>query len=120
MNRGLLTLFGLLLGGAAGLWVGAGPPATAGFVVGICRPLGMLWLSALRMTVLPLVVSVLVTGVMEVADVAHTGRLARRALAWIAGLSAAAAILAALLARAAFSLLPRPTGPAKSRKHSAI
>jgi proton glutamate symport protein len=114
MNRGLLTLFGLLLGGAAGLWVGAGPPATAGFVVGICRPLGMLWLSALRMTVLPLVVSVLVTGVMEVADVAHTGRLARRALAWIAGLSAAAAILAALLARAAFSLLPRPTGLARA------
>ena len=107
MNRGLLTLLGLLAGGSAGLALAAGPEATAEGVIAVCRPLGMLWLSALQMTVLPLVVSVLITGVAEVADVAHSGRLARRALAWIVGLSAASATLAAALAKAAFQSFPR-------------
>jgi proton glutamate symport protein len=107
MNGGLLTLVGLIAGAAAGLALSAGPPTAADTAASICRPLGKLWLSALQMTVLPLVVSTLITGVAEVADVAQTGRLARRALAWIVGLSAAAALLAVGLARAAFSLLPR-------------
>lgn len=107
MNRGLLTLLGLAAGGGAGLALAAGPPAIADAAIAVCRPIGAIWLAALRMTVLPLVVSVLLTGVAEVADVVHTGRLARRALAWIVGLSAAAAALAAVLARAAFRSLPR-------------
>ena len=107
MNRGLLTLLGLLVGGGAGLALAGGPPAAANGAIAICRPLGMLWLSALQMTVLPLVGSVLITGVAEVADVAHTGRLARRTLAWITGLSAASATLAAALAKAAFQAFPR-------------
>ncbi len=107
MNGGLLTLIGLVAGVAAGLGLSAGPPATAEAAAAICRPVGKLWLSALQMTVLPLVVATLITGVAEVADVAQTGRLARRALAWIVGLSSAAAVLAVMLARAAFSALPR-------------
>lgn len=107
MNRGFLTLLGLAAGGGAGLALAAGPQAVAEMAIEVCRPIGAVWLAALRMTVLPLVVSVLVTGVAEVADVASTGRLARRALAWIVFLSAAAALVAAVLARAAFPSLPR-------------
>jgi len=119
MNGGLLTLTGLLAGAAAGVALSGGPPAVADAAAGICRPIGRLWLSALQMTVLPLVVATLITGVAEVADVAQTGRLARRALAWIVGLSAAAALLAAGLARAAFAALPRGPDLARIFAHGA-
>jgi proton glutamate symport protein len=107
MSRGFLTLLGLVAGAGTGLALAIGPAAAAATATAICRPVGRLWLSALQMTVLPLVVSVLVVGVAEVADVAHMGRIARRALAWIAGLSLAAALVTVPLARAAFRSFPR-------------
>lgn len=107
LARGLLTLLGLIAGGGAGLVI-AGWPAVAEAVTAVCRPLGRLWLAALQMTVLPLVVAVLVTGVADVADIAHTGRIARKTLAWIAGLSLSAATMAVVLARVALQSLPRP------------
>ncbi|MFM1904032.1 MAG: hypothetical protein RLZZ440_1932 [Planctomycetota bacterium] len=107
MNGGLLTLIGLAAGGLAGLALAAGPAAASEAAAAMCRPIGRLWLTALQMTVLPLVVTTLITGVAEVADVAQTGRLARRALAWIVGLSTTAAVLAVALARVAFAALPR-------------
>lgn len=107
MSRGFLTLVGLVAGAGLGLALAAGPAAAAAAATAICRPIGRLWLSALQMTVLPLVVSVLVVGVAEVADVAHMGRIARRTLTWIAGLSLAAAIAGVMLARAAFRAFPR-------------
>jgi proton glutamate symport protein len=109
MNGGLLTLVGLIAGAASGLALSGGPPAAVEAATAICRPLGRIWLASLQMTVLPLVVSTLITGVADVADVAQTGRLARRTLGWIVGLSAAAAIVAVTLARLAFRLLPRST-----------
>lgn len=105
---GLRTLLGLVAGCGLGLALAALAPAVAEAAVAICRPVGRLWLSALQMTVLPLVVAVLVTGVAGVADVANTGRLARRTLAWIAGVSTAAAVAAVALARAAFASFPGP------------
>src|SRR5204862_8284195 len=41
---------------------------------------GALWVNAIRMTVIPLVVSVLVTGVASAADVSAIGRLGGRTL----------------------------------------
>lgn len=107
MSRGFLTLLGLVAGAGTGLALEAVSADAAALAVAICRPIGRLWLSALQMTVLPLVVSVLVVGVAEVADVAHMGRIARRTLAWIAGLSLAAALVTVPLARAAFRVFPR-------------
>jgi len=48
--------------------------------LGVVEDLGQVWLNALRMTVIPLVFSLLVTGIVAIADAAATGRLAARAL----------------------------------------
>ncbi len=74
----------VLLALAAGLAVGAaaqtygipGGTGTIAFVDG----LGQLWLNALRMTIIPLVFALLVTGIASIADAAATGRLALRAV----------------------------------------
>src|SRR5690606_34293265 len=52
----------------------------------LIQALGQLWLNALRMTIIPLVFSLLVTGIASIADAARTGRLALKAVAWFGGL----------------------------------
>jgi Na+/H+-dicarboxylate symporter len=104
-------MFAGLMGGAvAGLALARLAPDVAGRVVAVAEPLGTLWLNALQMTVLPLVVSLLIVGVAQAADIAATGRIARRALAWILGLSTGAAILAAVLAPLVLAAVPRSAG----------
>jgi proton glutamate symport protein len=49
-------------------------------VVSAIEPLGGVWLNALRITVIPLVFAMLVTGIVSIADAASTGRLAAKAL----------------------------------------
>src|SRR5687767_13394823 len=43
-------------------------------------PIGTLWINAIRMTVIPLVVSLLITGVAGAADLRSVGRLGGRSL----------------------------------------
>jgi proton glutamate symport protein len=57
-----------------------------------------LWLAALRMTVIPLIVSMLITGIVSAAETAATGRVATRALVlFLVGLIAAALLSAVLM-----------------------
>jgi Na+/H+-dicarboxylate symporter len=49
-------------------------------IVTAIEPLGGVWLNALRITVIPLVFAMLVTGIVSIADAASTGRLAAKAL----------------------------------------
>lgn len=74
----------VLLALAAGLAAGAaartyGIPGGTG-TVALVEGLGQLWLNALRMTIIPLVFALLVTGIASIADAAATGRLALRAV----------------------------------------
>jgi Na+/H+-dicarboxylate symporter len=62
-----------------------GGPGMKSVVEGV-ESIGGLWLNGLKMTVVPLLFSVLVVGIAGVADAAATGRLAGRALAWFLGL----------------------------------
>jgi proton glutamate symport protein len=77
-----LSIF-VLLALAAGLVAGAliknaAPQLTD--AADIATAFGGLWLNALRMTVVPLVVSLLITGIASVADTAKTGGLVLRAV----------------------------------------
>ena len=83
------VLLGLALGLAAGVLINlAGAqgwirgPAYDTLVAGahVVEAFGGLWLNALRMTVVPLVFALLVTGIASVADAMATGRLAVRAV----------------------------------------
>jgi Na+/H+-dicarboxylate symporter len=92
----VLALVALL----AGLLVGAATAATDApalrTLVRVVEPLGALWVNAIRMTLVPLVVALLVTSVAGVADVRAVGRLGARAVGWFLALLVGASLLAAL------------------------
>ncbi len=71
-------------------------------------PVGTLWVSAIRMTVIPLVVSLLITGVASASDVGGIGRLGGRTLVVFGLLLAVFAAIVIPLASALFALLPLP------------
>lgn len=69
-------------------------------------PIGTLWVNAIRMTVIPLVVSLLVTGVASSADVRSVGRLGGRSILVFFAMLAGLAVVAIPLAAAVFALIP--------------
>jgi len=100
----------VLIALAAGVVVGAvaaafgGPSAKQ--VIESIEALGGLWLNALRMTVVPLIFAVLVTGIAQVSDAAATGRLALRAVAWFLVLLIVSAVSSVLLINGLLSVWP--------------
>jgi proton glutamate symport protein len=94
------VLGALFAGLAIGTWLDRGqPPGLLLKIAGMVESLGALWLNGLRMTVGPLVFSLLVAAVAGVPNAALTGRLAARTLGWFAVLLVLAGILAVLLSR---------------------
>ena len=89
---------GLSLGIALSHWL---PQAAAG-ALGVAQPIGTMWLHGLQMTIVPLVVSLLVTGIAATAEAARASRLASRslivfiALLWTSSALGAAIILGLL------------------------
>ena len=94
---------GLLLGVAAR---GMAEPAREPFVQA-STIVGNLWLDALKMTVIPLVVALLITGIARGAEAARAGRIAGRTVMWIVAVCTFSAIFGAVaieLLTAAFPL----------------
>ena len=58
--------------------------------------IGGLWLNGLKMTVIPLVVALLVTGVAAGAEAARAGKIAARSVLWIVIICTASAIFGAV------------------------
>jgi proton glutamate symport protein len=85
---------GLIVGSAIGSWGGSSPVALR--VVGFIEPIGQLWLNAVRMTVLPLVVSLLFVGVAR-SESDGMGRVGVTTLATFVGLLLCAAAVALLI-----------------------
>lgn len=80
------VLIALVLGLGVGALAAAFGGDDAPRVIEGVEALGGLWLNALRMTVVPLIFAVLVTGIAQVSDAAATGRLAMQAVLWFLGL----------------------------------
>lgn len=74
-------------------------------------PVGTLWVNAIRMTVIPLVASLLIVGVASATDVRAIGRLGGRTLIVFLLLLAGAAAIVIPLLPLAFRLLPPNTEP---------
>src|SRR6266576_3216500 len=70
-------------------------------------PLGTLWVNAIRMTVIPLVVSLLITGVASAADIKAIGRIGGRTLLTFVLLLDGVAAVVMPFVPALFALLPR-------------
>lgn len=98
MRFTLAVLTALILGLAAGAGAAASGSSTLlGIAHGI-EPIGTLWTNAIRMTVIPLVVALVVTGVAGLSDVKRVGRLGGRALATFVGLLVAGGLFTVLVA----------------------
>jgi Na+/H+-dicarboxylate symporter len=97
-SRGISGTLWVLLGLVAGLGLGATLGGSAGAALqAIAEPLGGIWLDGLRMTVVPLVFSMLVTGVIEAAASAGQGGMAARALGWFFALMLASAVFSVVV-----------------------
>jgi Na+/H+-dicarboxylate symporter len=101
-----LTFAGLVLGFAVGV-VLRGTPALER-ILEIAGPAGTLWLRALQLTILPLVIGLIYTGISQTLAAAGGGRLARRAAGLFFAVLFAAGIMAALLVPALLELFPIP------------
>ena len=75
-------------------------------IVTAVEPLGGVWLNALRITVIPLVFAMLVTGIVSIADAASTGRLAAKALLVFAVMLVGATVYAILAGLGLLNLWP--------------
>ena len=76
----VIVLLSLVAGLVAGALVRASGDPTLANIASVIEPFGGLWLNTLRMTVVPLVVSLLITAIASVADTAKTGGLVARAI----------------------------------------
>jgi len=101
-------LAGLVIGLLAGAALGGSEAGNT--VLLLAGPVGKLWLDALTMTVVPLVFSLLVTGIVSAAESASGGRIAPRALLWFAVLLVGACLVSALLTTLALDFWPIPAG----------
>jgi Na+/H+-dicarboxylate symporter len=106
--RAYWALGALVLGIVAGsLSAGLTPPLHSA-VVGTAGFIGTLWLNALKMTVIPLVVALLVVGIAKSAEAAHAGRVAGRSVLWIVIICTASAIFGTVMILLLTQLFPLP------------
>jgi len=106
----LALILGLGIGAmAAKLGDGIREPAlqTSGLV-------GGLWLNALKMTVIPLVVALLVVGVARGAEAARAGRIAGRSVMWIVIVCTGSAIFGMAMIQLLTNLFPLPQAAAQA------
>ncbi len=75
---------------------------------------GGLWFNALKMTVIPLIVALLVVGVVSGSDAARAGGLATKAVIWFGAFYLFSAIFGAVMTPALLALWPLPTAAAEA------
>jgi len=95
---------------AAGLTIGIAVSASGNTalraIAAATEPIGILWINAIRMTVIPLVVSLLFVSMTSFSDVRSAGRSGGRALIVFAAFLVGSAVLAAVTVPIVFTWLP--------------
>jgi proton glutamate symport protein len=97
MSPSARVLIALLAGLAGGVLLAVLDKPAVTAAAAWLDPIGQLWLNALRMTVVPLVLCLLITGLASATDAAASGRTAAYSMVVFAVFLAFAALLAALL-----------------------
>ncbi len=99
MKSAWIVLSALVAGMLLGIGVELAAPNAGTASLPYIEPIGLLWLNALKMTIVPLVVALLITGITATADAARAGKLAARAVM---------TFLAAIFISGSMSLLMTP------------
>ncbi len=104
MKKALIILIALVLGVMIGLFVGPRSPS----MVDAAGVVGNMWLNALRMTVIPLVFTLLIVGIGKAAAMARAGRMTGKAIGFMIFILWCSSAMAALLTPALLDLFPLP------------
>jgi Na+/H+-dicarboxylate symporter len=110
MSQAVSVLLALVLGIATAISVSTWLPSVASEAATAANLVGTLWFNAIRMTVIPLVVSLLITSVVDAADGHLLSRFGKRAPACFLMLLLATAVGAAGMTSVALHLLPDMAG----------
>ncbi|MEZ5654343.1 MAG: cation:dicarboxylase symporter family transporter [Sphingobium sp.] len=105
MRKALFILASLF----AGLLIGIAAKGAAPVWREAADSIGTMWLNGLRMTVVPLIISLLIVGIVQTATAASAGKLAARGVALMIALLWLSSALAAILFPAIVAFFPIPT-----------
>jgi Na+/H+-dicarboxylate symporter len=120
MSQATRILLALVVGLGGGITLAATTPGAVEGTIAVAQPIGSAWLHALQMTIVPLVVSLLITGVAATAEAAQAGRLAGRAIALYVSLLFLSALAAALLTPLFLEIVPLPRESAAALRAAMI
>ena len=116
MSASTRILIALLAGLGIGIALAAAAPAWLPTVIAVAEPIGNVWLDALRMTIIPLVFSLLVSGIASTAASNTAGNLATRALVLFIVLLFVGALLGELVVSGFLNLWPIPPAAAEAMR----
>ena len=119
MTLAVQVLVGLVAGFLLGLALGAGSSPLSAIVLVVLGPLGTIFVNLIRMTAIPLVVSMLVAGVGGMQWTGELGRVGRRAILTSIALLVGVAVLSAVVAQIAFASIPIDQGAVLAMQGSA-
>jgi len=106
--RAYYALGALLIGLALGAMSVSLAEGVRGDLLAVAEFVGTLWLNALKMTVIPLVVALLVVGIAKSAEAALGGRIAGRSVLWIVIICTLSSVLGAIGTLLLTHLFPLP------------
>src|SRR5678816_4351819 len=96
-TRPYLVLVALVVGLLAGTFAQASGDGVREPLIQVASYVGGLWLDALKMTVIPLIVALLITGIAAGAEAARAGRIARTSIIWFVIVCTSSAIFGAVM-----------------------
>jgi Na+/H+-dicarboxylate symporter len=109
-----IILSALVAGMLLGIAVEVIEPAAGTASLPYIEPIGLLWLNALKMTIVPLVVALLITGITATADAARAGKLAARAVMIFLGAIALSGTMSLLMTPLLLGLFPLSASAAEA------
>ena len=117
MKSAWIILSALVAGMLLGIAVETVSPAAGTASLPFIEPIGLLWLNALKMTIVPLIVALLITGITATADAARAGALAGRAVMIFLGAITLSGLMSLLMTPLLLRLFPLSAGAADALRH---
>ena len=116
--RAYWALAALVVGLALGAFAGGLPQGVLASALGVAGFVGTLWLNALKMTVIPLVMALLVVGIAKSREAALGGRIAGRSVFWIVIICTMSAVFGAVVTLLLTHLAPLPRDTAQALQNA--
>ena len=117
MKSAWIILSALLAGMLLGVGVETLSPAAGAASLPYIETVGLLWLKALTMTIIPLIVALLVIGITATADAARAGTLAGRAVMIFLGAIFLSGLMSLIMTPLLLRLFPLSSGAAEALRH---